>query len=104
MKGANRGLKGKDEEEGTMAEKQIGVVENYFAKIGVAAIRIDEGSVSVGDRIKIKGATSDFSQVVESMQVEHKTVETAASGDLVGIKVIDKVRAKDTIYLIEEEG
>ncbi len=86
-----------------MAEKQIGVVDNYFAKIGVAAIKITEGSLSLGDRIMVKGATSDFTQVVESMQVDHIDVETAEAGDLVGIKVIDKVRGNDTVYLLTEE-
>jgi putative protease len=86
-----------------MAEKQIGVVDNYFSKIGVAAIKITEGSLSLGDRIMVKGATSDFTQVVESMQVDHKDVETAEAGDLVGIKVIDKVRGNDTVYLLTGE-
>lgn len=89
-----------------MAEKQIGVVEKYFAKIGVAAIKMGEGSLNLGDRIKVEGATSDFTQVVDSMQVEHESVETAGPGDLVGIKVIDKVRPKDRVYLLtgDEEG
>jgi putative protease len=86
-----------------MAEKSIGVVENYFSKIGVAAIKLTEGSLNVGNRIKIKGATTDFTQVVESMEVEHSSVETAVPGDLVGIKVIDRARSKDTIYLVTED-
>ncbi len=86
-----------------MAEREIGIVENYFSKIGVAAIRITEGELKVGDKIKIVGATTNLEQTVESMQVEHKNVEKATTGDLVGLKVTDRVRAKDKVLVVTEE-
>ncbi len=86
-----------------MGEKEIGQVENYFGKIGVAVIRITEGTLRVGDRLAIKGSTTDTTQVVESMEVEHSSVESAGSGDLVGLKVSEKVRPNDRIYLSTEE-
>ncbi|HDM60382.1 MAG TPA: translation elongation factor-like protein, partial [Archaeoglobus veneficus] len=52
----------------------------------------------LGDRIRIKGNTTDFEQVVESMEINHTPVEHAVAGDLVGIKVKEKVRPKDVVY------
>ncbi len=82
-----------------MEEKEIGRVMRYFSKIGVAAIRITDGELKVGDRIRIKGSSTDFEQVVESMQIEHEFVEKAEAGKDVGIKVKEKVRDNDKIYL-----
>ena len=77
--------------------KEIGKVFAYYPKIEVAAIKLS-GSLSVGDEIQIKGATTDFKQEVKSMQSEHDSVEKAKKGDSVGIKVKDKVRPNDVIY------
>ncbi len=82
-----------------MEEKEIGRVMRYFSKIGVAAIRITDGELKVGDSIRIKGSSTDFEQVVESMQIEHEFVEKAEAGKDVGIKVKEKVRDNDKIYL-----
>jgi len=82
-----------------MEEKEIGRVMRYFSKIGVAAIRITDGELKVGDRIRIKGSSTDFEQVVESMQIEHEFVEKAEAGKDVGIKVKEKVRDNDKIYI-----
>jgi len=81
-------------------EKKIGLVENYFPKIGVAAIKLTDDSLHVGDTIHIKGHTTDLEMKVESMQVEHASIEKADAGDLVGIKTPDRVREHDTIYKI----
>ncbi len=86
-----------------MAEEvAVGRVEKYFGKIGVAAIKITSGELKVGDRIKIKGHSTDFEQTVESMQVEHQSVATAGVGTDVGIKVKDKVHEHDTVFVIKE--
>ncbi len=85
-----------------MEEKAVGRVERYFGKIGVAAIRITEGELKVGDRIRIRGHTTDFEQVVQSMQVEHASVEKVEAGKDVGIKVKETVRDHDTVYLITD--
>ncbi len=84
-----------------MEEVAIGTVEKYFGKIGVAAIRITSGEMNVGDRIHIKGHSSDFEQSVESMQVEHASVQKAGPGTDVGIKVKEKVHEKDTVFLVK---
>jgi translation initiation factor IF-2 len=85
-----------------MPEEEIGKISDYFRKIGVAAIEITQGTLSVGDTIRIKGHTTDFTQVVESMQIEHQNVQTAKAGDSIGIKVKDHVRDHDQVYKVTE--
>jgi len=83
-----------------MAEIYIGRVTDYFAKIGVAALEIENGELSLGDTIHIVGHTTDFEQPVTSLQIEHKTVESAKTGDAIGIKVKDRVRHGDKVYKV----
>jgi len=83
-----------------MAEQKIGVVTHYFGKIGVAALEVTEGELRVGDTIRIKGRTSDFTQIVDSMQVEHESVEVARKGDEVGLKAAEYVRENDAVYKV----
>lgn len=78
--------------------EEVGEVFTYFSKIGVAGIKITKGKLRVGDKIRIKGATTDFEQVVESMQIEKTPVEEAEAGQSVGIKVKEKVRKGDKVY------
>lgn len=85
-----------------MEEKEIGVVSDYFAKIGVVAVEITQGELSIGDTIHFSGHTTDFTQVVESMQIEHEQVEKAKAGDSVGIKVKERVRKHDKVYKVIE--
>ncbi len=85
-----------------MQEIPIGKVEKFFGKISVAAIRITDGELNVGERIKIKGHSTDFEQKVDSMQVEHANVQTVKAGDEVGIKVAQKVHENDTVYVVRE--
>ncbi len=81
-----------------MAEaKSIGRVSSYFSNIGVAAIDLT-GKLKVGDKIRVKGSTTDFIQTVDSIQIEHESVKEASKGDSVGIKVQDKVRINDLVY------
>jgi putative protease len=83
-----------------MAEQKIGIVTHYFGKIGVAALKITDGELSVGDTIHIKGHTSDFTQTVDSMQAEHESVEVARAGDEVGVKTAEYVREQDAVYKV----
>ena len=83
-----------------MEEVAIGMVEKYFGKIGVAAIKITSGELKVGDKIHIKGHSTDFEQQVDSMQLEHQSVQTAGPGADVGIKVKEKVHEKDTVFVV----
>jgi len=83
-----------------MAEKKVGEVTHYWRKISVAGIKLTD-TLSVGDTIRIRGATTDFEQTVGSMQIEHENIETAEKGQEVGLKVKDKVRRGDTVYKVE---
>jgi putative protease len=86
-----------------MGEKEkIGTVFTYFSKIGVAGVRLSDGGMSVGDTISIEGHTSNFTQNVDSIQMDHGPVETAKKGEEVGIKVKDKVRNHDVVYKITD--
>jgi hypothetical protein len=85
-----------------MKEIEVGVVQDYFAKIGVAALRITAHGIRVGDEIHFKGHTTDFSQKIESLQIEHAQVSEAGAGASVGTKVNDRVRMGDAIFKIVE--
>lgn len=85
-----------------MEAKEIGKVEHYFGKIGVAAIRITSGPLNVGDTIHVKGHTTNLTQKVDSMQAENKSVQKANNGDGIGIKVKAHVRDNDVIYKVIE--
>jgi putative protease len=83
-----------------MVEKEIGRVSTYFSHVGVAAIKLS-GNLKVGDMIHVKGMTTDFEEKVKSMQVDKDSVEKAKKGDHVGIKVSEKVRPNDAVFLVE---
>jgi len=84
-----------------MAEEiKIGIVFSYFSKAGVAAIKLTDSGLKVGDTIHIKGNTTDFTQKVESIQIEHEILKEAEKGLDIGIKVNEKVRSNDIIYKI----
>jgi translation elongation factor EF-Tu-like GTPase len=85
-----------------MEEKKVGEVIKYFGKINVAAIRLSEGSLKVGDKIHIVGHTSDITQTIDSMQIENKNVPEAGPGADIGIRVNDRVREHDVIYKVVE--
>jgi len=80
---------------------EIGRVTHYFTKISVAVVELS-ASLAVGDRIRIKGPTTNFEQVVESMQIEHNNVERAEAGQSIGLKVKERVRERDIVYKIVE--
>ena len=78
-------------------EKEIGEVTHYFSKISVAAIKLKD-ALKVGDKIRIKGNQTDFEQTVDSMQIDKDSKQEAGNGEEIGIKVKDRVRAKDIVY------
>ena len=83
-----------------MAERLIGVVTHYFGKANVAAVKITDDQLNVGDTIHIVGHTSDFTQQIESMQVDRAPVESAKVGDEIGIQVIEHAREHDEVYRV----
>jgi translation elongation factor EF-1alpha len=84
-----------------MTEQQIGKVMDFFARPVVAGIDMT-GTLKVGDKIHIKGHTTDIEMVISSMQIDNKDVELAKKGDSVGIKVPDRVRPGDAVYKVTE--
>ena len=86
-----------------MVEEKIGVIEHFFTNVGVAAIKIINGELKIGDTIHIVGAHTDFKQKIDSMQIDRNSVETVKAGDDVGIKVKDRVRGHDVVYKMPEE-
>jgi putative protease len=76
---------------------EIGKITHFFPKISVAVIELT-APLAVGDTIAVKGPTTDFEQVVESMQIEHKNVQRAEAGQSIGLKVDQRVREKDKVY------
>ena len=87
-----------------MKESFIGLVSNYFSNISVAAFEIESGKLSVGDTIHIKGHTTDITETIASIQMEHDVIETAKKGDDIGIKVAQKVRGGDKVFLIVDNN
>ena len=85
-----------------MEEKRIGEVTHYFGHIGVAIIKIDKEGLKVGETIHIKGHTTDFTQKIDSMQIEHKVVTEAKPKDVVGLKIKEHAREKDDVFKVSE--
>jgi len=83
-------------------EELIGKITHYFGKIEVGIVEITKGSLAAGDKIHIKGSSTDIEQEVKSMQIEHEQVEKAKKGDVIGLKVKDKVREGDEVYKVAE--
>jgi hypothetical protein len=83
-----------------MAEVEIGKVTHYFSKIGVMAITITQDVLRVGDTIHIKGHTSDFTQKVDSMQIDNKPVNEAVVGQSVGMRVSEHTREHDQVFKV----
>jgi len=78
----------------------LGFVEDYFAKIGVIALTL-KSPVAVGQKMQVLGHTTNFEQLVDSMQIDHSPVTQAGPRDSVGIKVNDRARAGDHVYLLK---
>lgn len=83
-----------------MEEQEIGQISNFLSNISVALIEMTKGKLQKGDTIHIKGHTTDFEQVVESIQIEHATVLEAKKGDSIGLKLNQKARKKDQVFKV----
>ncbi len=86
----------------TKKEKPLGIVTHYFGNIGVAVIKLSQ-PLAAGDSVFIKGATTDFSQKVTSMQIEHEAVQKAKKGQSIGLKVNARVREGDAVFKVPEK-
>jgi putative protease len=76
---------------------EIGRITHFFSKISVAVIDL-RAPLSVGDTIVVKGPNTDYEQIVDSMQIEHKNVQRAEKGQSIGLKVAQRVRETDVVY------
>ena len=91
----------KEEAPRILMEKEIGEVSSFFSHINVATIKLSE-NLKIGNKIHIKGHTTDLKQDVESIQIERKSVNEAKKGDHIGIKVINKIRPGDKVFLVNK--
>ena len=88
-----------------LERKKVGEVFHFYTKIGVAAIRVTDDGIAIGDTVQIQGPSTNLEQTVEALQIEHALVSRAGPGQEVGMKVRDRVREKDFVYkLIPMEG
>ena len=83
-----------------MSEEKIGLISHYFGKISVAGIEIEKKKLEIGDTIHIKGHTTDFTQTINSMQIDLQEVKVAKKGDSVGLKVSERVRKHDVVFKV----
>lgn len=77
----------------------VGKITHYFPNIGVAAATLS-GDLKVGDRVRVKGHTTDFTVAVDSLEIEHRKVERAGPGDDVAFKVSEKARPGDQVFRV----
>lgn len=82
-----------------MAEEEIGRISDFYAHPVVAGIELT-ASLKVGDKIRIKGHTTDVEMTVDSMQIDNADVQEANAGDSIGVKVLERVRKHDTVFKI----
>ncbi len=85
-----------------MPETKVGVITHYFGKIGVAVVKATDGPIAVGDKIHIKGHTTDHTQTVESLQIEHQPVQKIEVGQEAGMKVSARVHEHDEVFRVTE--
>ncbi len=81
-------------------ETLIGRITHYYSHLSVGIIELTDGELKVGDTIHIKGKHTDFTQSVDSIQIEHQNVPHAEKGKVVGIKVKEKVREHDQVFRV----
>ncbi len=84
-----------------MTEQLVGIVTHFFKGPSVAVVKLsNEGHITVGDQLHFMGHTTDFTETVESMEVEHQKVERAAAGDEIAVKVVDRARQHDQVFKV----
>jgi len=86
-----------------MTEEKIGEVVKFFAKPSVAAVKITDGVLKVGDTIKVIGHTTDLEENIDSMEVNNEKIQEATPGDYIGLKVKDRVRPGDEVFKVIPE-
>ena len=82
-------------------EERVGVVAHYYSHLGVAVVELHAGVLREGDTVHIKGHTSDFTQKVDSIEIEHMHVSEARAGQSFGLKVKEHAREHDVVYRVK---
>jgi putative protease len=85
-----------------MPEEQVAVIVKFFAKPSVAALQVIDGTIKKGDMLRYKGHTTDFTEEVYSLEIDNQSVDEVTVGDLVGVKVKERVRENDKVYKVVE--
>ena len=83
-----------------MAEQLIGAVTHYFNGPEVAIVKVTDGDLNVGDEVHFVGHTTDFTERITSMEIDHAKVERAAVGEEIAIKVVERVREHDKVLKV----
>ncbi|NOR17261.1 hypothetical protein GQ543_06095 [candidate division WOR-3 bacterium] len=83
-------------------EKLIGKITHVFKKINVAVLQLTDGELNTGDTIHVKGHTTNFTQVINSMQIEHDSIQKAKKGDDIGFKIDNPVHEHDEVYKVTD--
>ena len=79
--------------------QEVGRIAHFFSKISVAVVEL-KAPLSVGDKIRVQGPTTNFEQTIQSMQIEHENVKSAKKGESIGLKVNERVRENDTVFKV----
>lgn len=85
-----------------MPDEQVAVIVKFFAKPSVAALEVTNGTIKKGDILRYKGHTTDFTEEISSMEIDNQVVDEVRVGDLVGVKVKERVRENDKVYKVVE--
>jgi translation initiation factor IF-2 len=85
-----------------MPEEQVAVIVKFFSKPSVAALEVTNGTIKKGDMLRYKGHTTDFIEKISSMEIDNQVVDEVKVGDLVGVKVKERVRENDKVYKVVE--
>lgn len=87
-----------------MSEQRIGTVTHYFGGLGVAVVQLDAGELTLGDTVRFLGHTTDFTETVDSMEVNHEKVARARAGEEVAVQVKARVRRHDKVLRVIQPG
>jgi hypothetical protein len=85
-----------------VTETKVGIITHYFGKPSVAVIKATVAAIAVGDKIHIKGHTTDHTQVIESLQIEHQPVPRTEVGQDAGMKVGAHVHEHDDVFRVTD--
>jgi translation initiation factor IF-2 len=83
-----------------MPEQLVGTVIHYFKGPSVAIVRVTEGELAVGDRVRFHGHTTEFTEQIASMEVNHQKVARARAGEEVAIQILDRARPHDQVFKV----